>query len=356
MTGMPACMAFSATGVSAAPSKGSSTIASTLSLMKVSTWLIWVLTSLVPSATWSLTSPYLSAAALAAFEMPAIQPWSAAGAEKPMVTVLPVSSLELAALLPPPPPPELSGVLPVQAVMSTPTPTSAATAVVRRRDGRCLAADMFSPPDRSLAPPPGAATAVVGGGYGRCLAADLFSPGYRSLPPSPGGRGVVQPRGAHARRVVLTRAGQVVRSPAPPGRAPAGAPGVADPPPAAPAGPPGADTAPPPGSQRGPRGRFSRSARRICSRTAATMITPRATAWAELDRLFSVKTLPSVVKISTPRTVPTIVPRPPISRVPPMTTAAIASSSYRVPWVELPVVVRAMSITAAIPQVIPDRT
>src|SRR3954468_4631722 len=105
--------------------------------------------------------------------------------------------------------------------MSTPTPTSAATAVVRRR-------------------------------YGRCLAADMFSPRYRSLAPSPGGRGVVRPPGAHARRVVLPRAGQVVRSPAPPGRAPAGAPGVADPPPAAPAGPPGADTAPPPGRPGGP--------------------------------------------------------------------------------------------------------
>ena len=86
------------------------------------------------------------------------------------------------------------------------------------------------------------------------------------------------------------------------------------------------------------------------------MITPRATACAELDRLFSVKTLPSVVKISTPRTVPTIVPRPPMSSVPPMTTAAMASSSYSVPWVELPVVVRAISITAAMPQVMPDRT
>src|SRR3954454_14157908 len=222
MTGMPACMAFSATGVSAAPSKGSSTIASTLSLMKVSTWLIWVLTSLVPSATWSLTSLYFSAEALAAFVMPAIQPWSAAGAEKPMVTVLPVSSLELAALLPPPPP-ELSGVLPVQAVMSTPTPISAATAVVRRR-------------------------------YGRCLAADMFSPRYRSLAPSPGGRGVVRPPGLHARRVVLTRAGQVVRSPAPPGRAPAGAPGVADPPPAAPAGPRGGGPGRGRGGRRTPRG------------------------------------------------------------------------------------------------------
>ena len=57
------------------------------------------------------------------------------------------------------------------------------------------------------------------------------------------------------------------------------------------------------------------------------MISPLATDCAELDRLFCVKTLESVVKIRTPSTVPTIVPRPPVSRVPPMTTAAIASSS-----------------------------
>ena len=44
------------------------------------------------------------------------------------------------------------------------------------------------------------------------------------------------------------------------------------------------------------------------------------------------------------------------SSVPPITTAAIASSSYNWPWVELPVVVRAISITAAIPQHSPART
>ena len=57
------------------------------------------------------------------------------------------------------------------------------------------------------------------------------------------------------------------------------------------------------------------------------MITPLATAWAEVSRLLRVKTLVSVVKISTPNTVPTMVPRPPDSSVPPMTTAAMASSS-----------------------------
>src|SRR4051812_13103635 len=77
--------------------------------------------------------------------MPAIQPWSAAGAEKPMTTVSPDSSLSLTALLPPLLlSPELSGVLPVQAVRSTPTPISAAAVDVRRRYGRCLDADMES--------------------------------------------------------------------------------------------------------------------------------------------------------------------------------------------------------------------
>ena len=54
-----------------------------------------------------------------------------------------------------------------------------------------------------------------------------------------------------------------------------------------------------------------RVASRCWSRTAATMMSPLATDWAELDRLFWVKTLESVVKISTPSTVPTMVPRPP---------------------------------------------
>src|SRR3954449_5596144 len=176
ITGMPASIACCATGVSAAPSKGSSTMASTLSLMKVSTWLIWVLTSLVPSATTRWTSLYLSAAARAAFVMPAIQPWSAAGAEKPMVTVSPDLSLLLLALLPPPLP-ELSGVFPVQPARRAPTPTAATAMVVRRR-------------------------------YPRCLVADMFSPRSACLAPSPGGR-VGPPLSREARRVVLTQEGQV---------------------------------------------------------------------------------------------------------------------------------------------------
>src|SRR3954466_12586339 len=215
MTGMPACMALRATGVSAAPSKGSRTMASTPSLMKVSTWLIWVLTSLVPSATWSSTSSYLSGAALPALVMPAIQPWSAAGAENPMVTVSPDSSLSLAALLPPPPP-ELSGVFPVQPARRTPAPMNATAVDVTRRYPRCLDADN------------GLSSLCLPGAVARWSV--LPFGGASGWPGGP-------PGGADP------RAGQVVGSPAPPGRAPAGAPGTALPPPAAPPGPPGADTA-----------------------------------------------------------------------------------------------------------------
>ena len=96
-TGMPASIALMATSVRAAPSVGSMTIASTSSLMKVSIWLICRLASLVPSATRSSTSSYFSASSCAALLIAASQPWSAAGPEKPMVTVSPLSSLELAA-------------------------------------------------------------------------------------------------------------------------------------------------------------------------------------------------------------------------------------------------------------------
>ena len=65
MTGIPASIASRAIGVSAAPSNGSSTMASTPSLMNVSTWLICRLTSLVPSATRRSTSSYSSASARA---------------------------------------------------------------------------------------------------------------------------------------------------------------------------------------------------------------------------------------------------------------------------------------------------
>src|SRR3954453_13624278 len=100
MTGIPASIALVATSVRAAPSVGSSTIASTLSLMNVSIWLIWRLASLVPSAALSSTSLYFLASASAELLIAASQPWSAAGPEKPMTTFLPGASLSLAALAP----------------------------------------------------------------------------------------------------------------------------------------------------------------------------------------------------------------------------------------------------------------
>ena len=92
-TGMPASIALVATSVSAAPSVGSSTIASTLSLMKVSTWLICWLGSLVPSALLSSTSEYFLASSIAELLMAASQPWSAAGPENPRTIFSPGSSL-----------------------------------------------------------------------------------------------------------------------------------------------------------------------------------------------------------------------------------------------------------------------
>src|SRR6478672_1011637 len=89
ITGIPASIALVATSVIAAPSKGSRTMASTPSLMKVSTWLICRFTSLVPSATTRSTSPSDSASATADLVIEPIQPWSAAGAEKPILIFSP---------------------------------------------------------------------------------------------------------------------------------------------------------------------------------------------------------------------------------------------------------------------------
>src|SRR5215204_5696232 len=125
---MPACIALVATSVRAAPSLGSSTMASTLSLMNVSIWLIWRLASLVPSAALNSMSEYLAASSFADLLTAASQPWSAAGPEKPMVTFSPGASLSLAA-----PAGALeaedsaSGVLLVQPVASRPRTPAAAS-------------------------------------------------------------------------------------------------------------------------------------------------------------------------------------------------------------------------------------
>src|SRR5689334_9611732 len=61
----------------------------------ISDWIaaIWAGASLPGSTATSLTSLYLLACALALLVIAAIQPWSAAGAVKPIVTFLPVSAL-----------------------------------------------------------------------------------------------------------------------------------------------------------------------------------------------------------------------------------------------------------------------
>src|SRR4051812_16140112 len=147
MTGMPAFMAFRATGVIAAPSNGSSTIASTLSLMNVSTWLICRLTSLVPSATRSSTSSYFAASFLADSVIEPIQPWSAAGAEKPMTTFLPDSSLDPAGAAELPPlllllSPSLLAVLLVQAARDSVARPATRPAASRVLDVRVVDRDM----------------------------------------------------------------------------------------------------------------------------------------------------------------------------------------------------------------------
>src|SRR5690606_6318064 len=120
---MPASMASVATLVSAAPSVGSSTMASTLSLMNVSTWLICMLGSVVPSATRSVTSEYFLASFSAVELIAPSQPWSASGPENPITTFLPGSSFGLAALTGPPPPLS-SGVLLVHEAMIRPIAAS----------------------------------------------------------------------------------------------------------------------------------------------------------------------------------------------------------------------------------------
>ncbi|CAM5672554.1 hypothetical protein SVIOM342S_01350 [Streptomyces violaceorubidus] len=57
------------------------------------------------------------------------------------------------------------------------------------------------------------------------------------------------------------------------------------------------------------------------------MIAPLAIRRTSVCRLFRAKMLVIVVKIRTPSTEPRMWPRPPVSRVPPMIAAAMASSS-----------------------------
>src|SRR4051794_34743039 len=81
MTGMPASIAFWATGVSGPPSFGSTTSASGLDWIIVSIWSAWSAVVVAESLT-VMSMPSSLASALASSETALIQPWSAAGALK----------------------------------------------------------------------------------------------------------------------------------------------------------------------------------------------------------------------------------------------------------------------------------
>src|SRR4051812_29725282 len=136
---MPASIALVATSVRAAPSVGSSTIASTLSLMNVSTCAICWLASLVPSAVLRSMSSYFLASSSAELLMAASHPWSAAGPENPMVTVSPGSSLPETACGCESPDAPLSSALLVHPVRTT---RAAIATPATSRNGRFVGRDM----------------------------------------------------------------------------------------------------------------------------------------------------------------------------------------------------------------------
>src|SRR4051794_10476526 len=113
--------------VSWLPSLGRMTSALTFWLISVSTAAICCATSLVGFTGAKVTSGYCSACAFALFAMAAIQPWSAAGAEKPMVTGAPGVALSPAAAPTLAPEPLDGASLLVQAatVAAAPTPSAA---------------------------------------------------------------------------------------------------------------------------------------------------------------------------------------------------------------------------------------
>ena len=90
---MPACIALVPCDVSWLPSLGRITSALTFWLISVSMAAICWVMSLVGFTGANVTSGYFAAWAWAFAAMAAIQPWSAAGAEKPIVTGRPGSAL-----------------------------------------------------------------------------------------------------------------------------------------------------------------------------------------------------------------------------------------------------------------------
>jgi len=134
ITGIPAAIARRPTEVSWLPSLGSSTSASTFLLIKVSTAPICWVMSLVGFTASKVTSLYWLAWACAFFAIAAIQPWSAAGAENPMVTGRPGAALSPpGAAAPGAGAVAAGGALLVHAVSAMPAPTPSAPVSNPRR-------------------------------------------------------------------------------------------------------------------------------------------------------------------------------------------------------------------------------
>src|SRR5882757_7936757 len=123
---MPAAIARRPSAVSWLPSLGRITSASTFLLIRVSTAPICWVMSLVGFTASNVTSLYRPAWACAFFAMAAIQPWSAAGAENPMVTARPGAALSPAGGAEPAPGPAAGAALLVHAVSAAPAPTPSA--------------------------------------------------------------------------------------------------------------------------------------------------------------------------------------------------------------------------------------
>ena len=270
---MPASIALMPVSVSALPSKGSITMMSTPLLIRVSTWLICWLTSLVPSTASRVTSLVLAGLALGVGRDradPAVVGLRGREADGDrlagLVVVLPpaLTLRGLGGAVG-----RASSLLLVQAVSTAPAPSAPAPTRKPRRPravGDCAMVEF--PPERwgrgRRRAPWGSAGSHPGiGGGGRWCA----------------GRRVRSPVAARGRR-------------------------------------------PPSGARSEP----SRVVR-LCSRTAATMIRPLAMSWTSVARLLRMKMFVIVWKTRTPRIEPMSVPLPPLSRVPPMMTAAMASSS-----------------------------
>ena len=131
---MPAFIALRATAVSCLPSLGSITITSTFLLINVSTAPICWVMSLVGFTASNVTSLYWPAWACAFFAMAAIQPWSAAGAENPMVTGRPGAAASPPGAAAPGAGAEAAGgALLVHAVSAMPAPTPSAPVSNPRR-------------------------------------------------------------------------------------------------------------------------------------------------------------------------------------------------------------------------------